>query len=311
MACKPLMTAAAAVLTLALSACGGASEPVVPQGFGPSQLYDPASNPTGRVLQEEDTDVVFLGAAGAQVWFEVAEAATYGFVLEDEDLDTLSRLEVAGANGLTLAWADAAHRAASAELIPGRYVLRLAANADGAEAAPLFIRFGGGGALLAASAAKRLPINSAEARSLLLQSKACLECNLNGVELAGADLANAVLFGASLQKANLSKANLSKADLREANLGGARLDDAQLPNAKLMHARLGGASLAGAALQQADLTVADLRQANLAGARFDGANLEGANLQGAQTGGASFAGANLIAATWVDGRICIEHSQCH
>ena len=51
-----LRTLPALALALVLSACGGGSvEPVTQKGFGPSQLYDPARNPTGRVLQEGDT----------------------------------------------------------------------------------------------------------------------------------------------------------------------------------------------------------------------------------------------------------------
>ena len=113
--CIPLKTLPALALALALSACGGGSvEPVTQKGFGPSQLYDPARNPTGRVLQEGDTGIVMHGGSGPQqVWFEIGEAATYGVELEDEDLATLARLEIADASGQTLAWADATQRAAS------------------------------------------------------------------------------------------------------------------------------------------------------------------------------------------------------
>ena len=133
-----------AVLALALSACGGGSvEPVTQKGFGPSQLYDPARNPTGRVLQEGDTGIVMLGGSGPQqVWFEIGEAATYGVELEDEDLATLGHLEIADASGQTLAWADAAQRTASADLAPGRYVMRLAPAATApAEGTALFLHF--------------------------------------------------------------------------------------------------------------------------------------------------------------------------
>ena len=50
-----LRTLPALALALVLSACGGGSvEPVTQKGFGPSQLYDPARNPTGRVLLEPE-----------------------------------------------------------------------------------------------------------------------------------------------------------------------------------------------------------------------------------------------------------------
>ena len=97
-----LRTLPALALALVLSACGGGSvEPVTQKGFGPSQLYDPARNPTGRVLQEGDTGIVMLGGSGPQqVWFEIGEAATYGVELEDEDLATLGHLEIA--DGVTV-----------------------------------------------------------------------------------------------------------------------------------------------------------------------------------------------------------------
>ena len=99
------------------------------KGFGPSELYHPDANPGGRVLQAGDTGVVFLPQAGAagqakrQVWFDIGRAKAYHFELEDEDLALLARVDVGDAAGRPLLSVDAEHRSASANLLPGRYVL--------------------------------------------------------------------------------------------------------------------------------------------------------------------------------------------
>ena len=276
-----LRTLPALALALALSACGGGSvEPVTQKGFGPSQLYDPARNPTGRVLQEGDTGIVMLGGSGPQqVWFEIGEAATYGVELEDEDLATLARVEVADASGQTLAWADAAQRTASADLAPGRYVMRLAPAATAPdEGTALFLHFdadeaeAGGGAK--AGAAK-----TAEAGRKLLQIGACMGCDLRG----------AILLGADLRKADLRHANLRDANLHGANLAGANAAGADFRRAKLQAANLSGTNLASA---------------DLAGAYLFGANLAGADLSGVDLVKVNLTGVDLRGATLPDGRIC-------
>ena len=276
-----LRTLPALALALALSACGGGSvEPVTQKGFGPSQLYDPARNPTGRVLQEGDTGIVMLGGSGPQqVWFEIDEAAAYGVELEDEDLATLARVEVADASGQTLAWADAAQRTASADLAPGRYVMRLAPAATAPdEGTALFLHFdadeaeAGGGAK--AGAAK-----TAEAGRKLLQIGACMGCDLRG----------AILLGADLRKADLRHANLRDANLHGANLAGANAAGADFRRAKLQAANLSGTNLASA---------------DLAGAYLFGANLAGADLSGVDLVKVNLTGVDLRGATLPDGRIC-------
>ena len=276
-----LRTLPALALALVLSACGGGSvEPVTQKGFGPSQLYDPARNPTGRVLQEGDTGIVMLGGSGPQqVWFEIGEAATYGVELEDEDLATLARVEVADASGQTLAWADAAQRTASADLAPGRYVMRLAPAATAPdEGTALFLHFdadeaeAGGGAK--AGAAK-----TAEAGRKLLQIGACMGCDLRG----------AILLGADLRKADLRHANLRDANLHGANLAGANAAGADFRRAKLQAANLSGTNLASA---------------DLAGAYLFGANLAGADLSGVDLVKVNLTGVDLRGATLPDGRIC-------
>ena len=274
-----LRTLSALALALALSACGGGSvEPVTQKGFGPSQLYDPARNPTGRVLQEGDTGIVMLGGSGPQqVWFEIGEAATYGVELEDEDLATLARVEVADASGQTLAWADAAQRTASADLAPGRYVMRLAPAATApAEGTALFLHFD---ADEAEAGAKAGTAKTAEAGRKSLQIGACMGCDLRGAILLGADL---------------RKADLRKADLRDANLHGANLAGANAAGADFRRAKLQAANLSGTNLASADL----------AGAYLFGANLAGADLSGVDLVKVNLTGVDLRGATLPDGRIC-------
>ena len=305
-----LRTLPALALALVLSACGGGSvEPVTQKGFGPSQLYDPARNPTGRVLQEGDTGIVMLGGSGPQqVWFEIGEAATYGVELEDEDLATLARVEVADASGQTLAWADAAQRTASADLAPGRYVMRLApAVTAPAEGTALFLHFdadeaeAGGGAK--AGAAK-----TAEAGRKLLQIGACMGCDLRGAKLEGANLRNA-----DLRHVHLSGTNLRSADLRHANLLGANLGYADLFRANLAGANAVGADFDGANLHATNLSGTNLASADLAGAHLIGTNLASADLSGADLSGAHLVevkldGADLRGAIWPEGRICAAAS---
>lgn len=274
-----LRTLPALALALVLSACGGGSvEPVTQKGFGPSQLYDPARNPTGRVLQEGDTGIVMLGGSGPQqVWFEIGEAATYGVELEDEDLATLGRLEIADASGQTLAWADATQRTASADLAPGRYVMRLAPAATApAEGTALFLHFD---ADEAEAGAKAGTAKTAEAGRKSLQIGACMGCDLRGAILLGADL---------------RKADLRKADLRDANLHGANLAGANAAGADFRRAKLQAANLSGTNLASADL----------AGAYLFGANLAGADLSGVDLVKVNLTGVDLRGATLPDGRIC-------
>lgn len=129
----------------------------------------------------------------------------------------------------------------------------------------------------------------------LKATKSCVDCNLNGADLASADL---------------SGVNLSSSYLIGANLSGANLT-----GASLAHARLNNANLANANLTKANLTFwADLSGANLIGANLTGADLSAASqyLSGANLTGANLSSAVLNGTIWVDGRICKDTSigQC-
>jgi uncharacterized protein YjbI with pentapeptide repeats len=129
----------------------------------------------------------------------------------------------------------------------------------------------------------------------LKATKSCVDCNLNGADLASADL---------------SGANLSSSYLIGANLSGA-----DLSGASLTHARLHNANLANANLTRANLTFwADLSGANLTGANLTGADLSAASQynSGANLTGANLSSTVLSATIWTDGRVCKDTSigQC-
>jgi len=321
----------ALALALLLTACGGGdggtpatdagaeTTPAVPaaplaqKGFGPTELYDPATNPTGHVLQNGDTGIVFVpqgGAAGTpelQAWFEIARASTYAFEMEDEDLVALTRVDVGDAAGQVLLSVDAAHRLASATLTPGRYALRLIASANNPETMPLFIRFGDDDAQMKQPAATGESVPRFEPHSLF--AKDCVGCNLRGVNLSKANLSGANLSGANLSEADLEGAWLPNASLESANLSGADLGGAILEQVNLSGANLTGAYLSRANLRQgnlsgANLTVAYLPSASMYEANLGGANLSGAFLLSANLSGANLAAANLAGTVWVDGRAC-------
>ena len=93
----------------------------------------------------------------------------------------------------------------------------------------------------------------------LLDTDACVECDLAGVDLSGkrlkgVDLERADLAGANLSDVNLSEANLKGADLSGANLRGADLSEADLYKADLTGADLTGADLTDASTDSADFT---------------------------------------------------------
>ena len=314
-------------MVLALMACGGggdASGPVVQRGFGPSQLHDPVHNPAGRILQQGDTGIIFLGAAGLrEIWFEVAVAATYRFDLEDEDLAIMARVEIADASGQALAWVDTTHRIASVDLTPGRHVLRMAASPTAPdEGVPLFIRFDVSGAKVAKAAADSLQARWA------LTGNACDGCDLKGVDLRGTQLSNVDLQRASLERADFVGANLRGAQLKDADLLQANLQQAKLHHAELIRATMRQVDLTNAILDQADLIAADMRNAIMELTRLQGADLRGvdlrgatlrgadlmgarltdANLQNADLSGANLSGADFRGATWTDGRICLVSS---
>ncbi|MGD1850408.1 MAG: pentapeptide repeat-containing protein [Cyanophyceae cyanobacterium] len=110
----------------------------------------------------------------------------------------------------------------------------------------------------------------------LLQTNACVECDLRGAGLVYGSLQGADLRGADLRRANLSRANLRYADLRGANLEGATLFGADLSATQLQSARMGGSDLREAMLYGADMTGTDVRQAMLTGAMGVPASIIGA-----------------------------------
>ncbi len=91
----------------------------------------------------------------------------------------------------------------------------------------------------------------------LLDTDACVECDLSGVDLSGKRLKGVDLERADLAGADLSETNLSEANLKGTDLSGANLRDADLSEADLYKADLTGADLTGADLSETSTDSAD------------------------------------------------------
>jgi uncharacterized protein YjbI with pentapeptide repeats len=147
---------------------------------------------------------------------------------------------------------------------------------------------------------------------ILLSSRKCEDCLLEGLDLSGLDLS-----GVDLQRANLTGANLTGVNLKTILLKGAILDQVVglansdlsqvlLSNVSLRQVNLSTAKLYGAQLNQADLEGANLggafltnnqgagisQAASLVGAHLKNVNLAKAQLSGANFSNASFYGTN-------------------
>ncbi|MBD2459449.1 pentapeptide repeat-containing protein [Oscillatoria sp. FACHB-1407] len=151
----------------------------------------------------------------------------------------------------------------------------------------------------------------------LLDTNACVQCNLQGADLRGADLDRANLEGANLQGANLQGAQLDGAYLVGANLDQANLTDADLEYARLTTASLIGANLTGATLKGANLLDANVQNANLTDANLrlpialhnadlSNATLVNADLSGSVLINTNFQGANLTGANLSDTSISLS-----
>lgn len=275
----------AAALSLSLAACGGGSDiPVAtaPKGYGPDQLYHPTANAKGHVLQEGETGIVLLQPAGKgmlQIWFDLGESSTYAVELEDEDLATLSRVQIHDANGRVRLAVTPQQRRANTDLEAGRYALHIEASATQVQTTPMFIRF----------EAQPNEVSSMVTKADFIHvlatvfTRSCINCDLRGAHLAFLLLYDAQLFRSNLSGANLVNANLTRANLRETDLSSADLRGANLSYANLSYANL----------RAADLDHADLRGANMLGANLQTGRLRGARLNGT---------------LWPDGRVCSQSS---
>jgi len=92
----------------------------------------------------------------------------------------------------------------------------------------------------------------------LLETRACMGCDLSGADLSVQHLIGADLRNADLSGANLTEANLEGADLTGANLEGANLTDAFLNQASLHEANLDHVNFTGASLIEVDVTEASM-----------------------------------------------------
>lgn len=82
----------------------------------------------------------------------------------------------------------------------------------------------------------------------LLETRACVGCDLHGVNLNRENLVSVNLEGANLSGARLRLATLAQANLRNCNLQGAEFGGADLAGADLRGAKLQGATFSGAYL---------------------------------------------------------------
>ncbi|MFG6098980.1 pentapeptide repeat-containing protein [Leptothoe sp. ISB3NOV94-8A] len=117
-----------------------------------------------------------------------------------------------------------------------------------------------------------------DARQQLMETNACIRCDLSGVDLSELDLDKANLEGAVLAGANLSGADFSEAYLVGADLSGANLTETDFSRAKLGLANLSAATMDAVDLHAASLPLANLQDAKMPNAELGGAHLAGANL---------------------------------
>ena len=95
----------------------------------------------------------------------------------------------------------------------------------------------------------------------LIDTRACIGCDLKDASLIGVDLHGVDLRSADLSGALLTEANLSAANLTDANLSGASLLNANLMGADLTGAILRSVDLSGANLDDVTISLISLRQA--------------------------------------------------
>lgn len=130
-------------------------------------------------------------------------------------------------------------------------------------------------------------------RTVLIQSRACVGCDLSGLDvswrdLSGVDLRRAVLrgvdaTGTDFRGANLKNANLTGANLHGANFGSDAERRTVLNEAILDDANLSFASFAGTAL-----ACVQARGARMSSADFRGASMQCVDLSGAEMHTARF-----------------------
>jgi hypothetical protein len=140
------------------------------------------------------------------------------------------------------------------------------------------------------------PAVANDAVQQLLETNACVGCDLaeadlRRYDLSGADLNGADLTGVNFYRTNLSGADLSGADLNHAYLGdanfqGANLNSANLDNTNLIRTDFTGAELYGthfgeAYLEDTLFIGAFMPFADLSRVIYTSANFEGADLCGA------------------------------
>lgn len=155
------------------------------------------------------------------------------------------------------------------------------------------------------------------ARTVLIESRACVGCDLTGLnlswrDLSGVDLRRAVLRGVDATSTDFRGANLKNANLTGANLHGANfgsdaerrtvLNEAIFDDANLSFASFAGTSLACVQARGARMPYADFRGASMQCVDMSGSALGGArfdpNLRLPGAGRPRVGGASADPATW-------------
>ena len=214
-----------------------------------------------------------------------------------------SRVELIDASGAVLLGVGGVSRVATAEIPPGRYMLRVAQGEGRRGVGTLFVQPDTmavskdcPGCSLSGADLRRARLAAADLTGADLRTADLSHADLTGARLSGADLRGAVANRARLSGAALGKSDLSSADLIASDLSGADLGKAVARDASFDSTSLKEADLSGADLTRATLRGAVLSGADLGGARFVRSELDGAVMRSARLGDADFDGARLVGA---------------
>jgi len=141
-----------------------------------------------------------------------------------------------------------------------------------------------------------------------IDTHACSNCNLRGVDFSNKNLNNVILFNADLTGADLTNTQLEGADLRHAILKGVKASNANFNGALLDYATIGltddeartmaPANFSGAFMKNARLYNVNARGVNFQNAHFYDDGSLSATLAKAQLDKADFSGAVLVGTTF-------------
>jgi uncharacterized protein YjbI with pentapeptide repeats len=309
---------------LVLSACGGGGgTPEPSKVLQESELYNPATNPTGAVEQLGQTAVLGLQANVSDLpppsatpnqgvedlWFEVKDSQSVQFTLASDAQAAINRVEIRDPGNVLLATVNAATPSITLTLLAQRYQALLYASAANTAPVPVFVQYAAQQVAVSQEQAATVPGRVQPQQSLPQSSKmqisnSCQVCDFSGrrfwgwsfvgINLSGANLSGSDFSGVNFSGVNISGGNLDRANLDRANLSGANLSGANLFGAFFDKTNLSGANLSGANLFGVDFSLSNVTGVNLSGVNLSATNLLKANLSGANLSGAKLAGVTLF-----------------